>query len=52
MRFTFGANRFGGGDWFNAIGFLAAMAAVWAVIFALVLLVRGAFASAAQASSD
>ena len=48
---TFGANRFGGGDWANSIGFLAAMAAVGAVITALVQVVRGAFASAA-ASPD
>ena len=49
---TFGANRFGGGDWANSIGFLAAMAAVGAVITALVQVVRGAFASAAVASGD
>jgi hypothetical protein len=49
---TFGANRFGGGDWFNAIGYLAAMGAVFTVIFALIQLVRGAFASAREAPSD
>jgi len=49
---TFGANRFGGGDWFNSIGFLTAMVAVGTVIFALVHVVRGAFASARAASSD
>lgn len=43
---TFGANRFGGGDWANSIGYLSAMAAVVAVISALILLVRGAWATA------
>lgn len=47
---TFGANRFGGGDWFNSIGYLAALTAVFAVLVALVLLVRGAFAAARAAS--
>jgi styrene-oxide isomerase len=49
---TFGPNRFGGGDWWNSVGFLTAMAAVVTVIFALVQLVRGAFASARAAASD
>jgi styrene-oxide isomerase len=49
---TFGANRFGGGDWANSIAFLAAMAAVVAVITALVQVVRGAVASAAVASEE
>jgi hypothetical protein len=30
---TFGANRFGGGDWFNSIGYMTAMVAVFAVIW-------------------
>jgi hypothetical protein len=49
---TFGENRFGGGDWFNSIGYLAALAAVFAVIFALVQVVRGALASARSATAD
>ena len=47
---TFGANRFGGGDWFNSIGYLAAMIAVFAVIFALVLVVRGALTATRNAT--
>jgi hypothetical protein len=47
---TFGANRFGGGDWFNSIGYLAAMTGVVAVIFGLVVLVRGALAAAREAA--
>jgi hypothetical protein len=49
---SFGANRFGGGDWFNAIGYLAALAAVIAVIYGLALVVRGALASAREAAGD
>ena len=49
---TFGENRFGGGDWFNSIGYVAAMVAVGAVIFALVAIARGAFATARQATTD
>jgi hypothetical protein len=49
---TFGANRFGGGDWFNSLGYLAALAAVFTVIFGLVLVARGAFAAARQATTD
>ena len=49
---TFGANQYGGGDWFNAIAYLAAMLAVFTVIAALVLVVRGALASARNATSD
>jgi styrene-oxide isomerase len=49
---TFGANRFGGGDWFNSVGYLTAMVAVFAVILALVLVVRGALATARAATAD
>ena len=49
---TFGANRFGGGDWFNSIGYVAAMVTVGAVIFALVSIARSAFATAWQATTD
>jgi hypothetical protein len=49
---TFGANRFGGGDWFNSIGYLTAMVAVFAVIAALTLIVRGALATARQATTE
>jgi hypothetical protein len=49
---TFGANRFGGGDWANSIGFLCALAAVFAVIFALIHVVRGALASARETTGD
>ncbi|HSG88616.1 MAG TPA: hypothetical protein VLA56_05350 [Pseudomonadales bacterium] len=49
---TFGANRYGGGDWANSIGYLAAMLAVGAVLFALVLVIRGALAASRQATSD
>ena len=49
---TFGANRFGGGDWFNSIGYLAALTAVGAVFVALFLIVRGAFAAARAPSTD
>jgi hypothetical protein len=45
---SFGANRFGGGDWANSLGYLAAMAAVLAVLAGLVLVVRGALAAAAE----
>src|SRR5438132_726518 len=49
---SFGANRFGGGDWFNSVGYLTAMVAVFAVILALALIVRGALATARQAMTD
>jgi len=49
---TFGANRFGGGDWFNSIGYMTAMVAVFTVILALALLVRGALATAHRATTD
>lgn len=49
---TFGANRFGGGDWFNSLGYLTAMLAVFAVMLALVLLVRGALATARGATAE
>ena len=49
---TFGANRFGGGDWFNSIGYMTAMVAVFAVMVALALIVRGALATARLATTD
>ena len=49
---SFRANRFGGGDWFNSVGYLTAMVAVFAVILALALIVRGALATARQAMTD
>src|SRR4029450_7504792 len=49
---TFGANRFGGGDWFNSIGYLTAMGAGVAVIAARALIVRGALAPARQATTE
>jgi hypothetical protein len=49
---SFGENRFGGGDWFNSLGYLTAMMAVFAVIAALVLLVRGALATARSAAVE
>jgi len=49
---TFGANRFGGGDWFNSIGYMTAMVAVFAVIVALALIVRGALATARLTTTD
>ena len=49
---TFGANRFGGGDWYNSIGYMTALVAVFAVIVALALIVRGALATARLATTD
>lgn len=49
---SFGENRHGGGDWFNTIGYLTAMVAVFTVIFALIQVVRGGFASAAEATEE
>jgi len=49
---SFRANRFGGGDSFNSVGYLTAMVAVFAVILALALIVRGALATARQAMTD
>lgn len=49
---SFGANRFGGGDWANAVAYLGAMVAVFTVIAALVLVVRGALATARDATSE
>jgi len=49
---SFGENRHGGGDWFNSIGYLTAMVAVFTVIFALVQVVRGGLAAAAEATED
>jgi hypothetical protein len=43
---SFGANRFGGGDVYNSIAFLAAYVAVFTVIVSLVLIARAAFAAA------
>jgi hypothetical protein len=43
---SFGANRFGGGDVYNSIAFLAAYVAVFAVIVSLVLIARGALGAA------
>lgn len=43
---SFGANRFGGGDVYNSIAFLAAYVAVFAVIVSLVLIARAAFTAA------
>jgi len=48
----FGANRFGGGEWFNTVGNLSATGVVFAVILALALIVRGALATARQATTD
>ena len=46
---TMGANKFGGGDWANSIAFLAALVAVYAVLYAIVQVVRGGFAAAREA---
>ena len=49
---SFGTNRFGGGDWFNSIAYVSALAAVFTIIFALAQVVRGALASARAATGD
>jgi hypothetical protein len=46
---TMGANKFGGGDWMNSIAFFAALIAVYAVLYAVVQVVRGGFAAAREA---
>ena len=47
---TMGPNKFGGGDWANSIAFFAALVAVYAVLYAIVQVVRGGFAAARDAS--
>ena len=47
---TMGPNKFGGGDWANSIAFFAALVAVYAVLYAIVQVVRGGFAAAREAA--
>src|SRR4029453_6400088 len=49
---TFAANRFGGGGWFTSIGYMTSMVAVFAVIVAVALIVRGALATARLATTN
>jgi len=47
---TFGANRFGGGDWLSAMTFLVAYPGALLAPAAMIILARGAFAAAREGS--